>query len=162
MVEKRINADCRYRAAAHRTSPTKPLQASTLSHFLFASLSLSIPSPPFRLLPLSKLSLLLCVRLSPSLSKLIRPRESRGRRKSSRKFDCTRFATRALFYIQRYVSIEKSRGTEAIVTNNAKIASDVIFYDIVNWFALNKDCLVIVIGKLYSFSALSAYHMIYQ
>lgn len=74
-----------------------------------------------------------------SLSKLIRPRESRGRRKSSRKFDCTRFATCTLFfYARRYVSIGKSRGTEPIVTNNAKIASDAAFYDVVNWFALDS------------------------
>lgn len=164
MVEKRINADCRYRAAAHRTSPdesvTSALQPSRT--FSLPYLSLSIPSLPFRLLPSSEFSLPLSVFVPLSLSKLIRPRESRDRRKSSRKFDCTRFATRALFYIRRYMSIGKSRGTEAIVTNNAKIASDAAFCDIVNWFALNKNCSVIVNGKLYSFSALSAYHMIYQ
>lgn len=132
MVEKRINADCRYRAAAHRTSPTKPL----LARFNPLALSLCISLPVCSISPVSppplRNSLFCSVLVSLSLSKLIRPRESRGRRKSSRKFDCTRFATRALFYIRRYMSIGKSRGTEAIVTNNAKIASDAAFYDIVN------------------------------
>lgn len=73
------------------------------------------------------ISLLLYLSGPLALSKLIRPRESRGSRKSSRKFDCTRFATRALFYIQHYVSIGKSRETETIVTNNAKIAFDTTF-----------------------------------
>lgn len=91
--------------------------------------------PPRRVLPPTSLSLYLSLPLA--LPKLIRPRESRGRRKSSRKFDCTRFATHALFYAQRYVSIGKSRATEAIVTNNAKIAFDAAFYDVVNWFALD-------------------------
>lgn len=120
--------------AVHRTSPdesvTHALQPSRT--FSLPYLSLSILSLPFRLLPSSELSLLFSIFVLLSLSKLIRPRESRDRRKSSRKFDCTRFATRALFYIRRYVSIGKSRGTEAIVTNNAKIASDAAFCDIVN------------------------------
>lgn len=84
------------------------------------------------------ISLLLYPSTRLTLPKLIRPRESRGRRKSSRKFDCTRFATHALFYAQRYVSIGKSRGAGTIVTNNAKIAFDAAFYDIVNWFALDR------------------------
>lgn len=54
---------------------------------------------------LSWTSLLLYLSPPFALPKLIRPRELRGRRKSSRKFDCTRFATRALFYAQRYVSV---------------------------------------------------------
>lgn len=116
--------------------PRRYTRASTLSHFPFASLSLCLFHLPPRFASThSKLSLRVpctCLPFYLSLSKLIRPRESRGRRKSSRKFDCTRFATRALFYIRRYVSIGKSRGTEAIVTNNAKIASDAAFHDIVN------------------------------
>lgn len=100
-----------------------------ISLFLFAR-----PVPPV----LPPISLLLYLFPPLALPKLIRPRESRGRRKSSRKFDCTRFATRALFYAQRYVSIGKSRGTETIVTNNSKIAFDAAFYDVVNWFALDR------------------------
>jgi len=93
---------------------------------------------------------LLYLSLPLALPKLIRPRESRDRRKSSRKFDCTRFATRALFfYAQRYMSIGKSRGTEAIVTNNAKIAFDTGFYDVVNWFALDRTVRPLSAGKLY-------------
>lgn len=144
MTEKRINADCRYRAAACRTSPTRPLCAFQLSHFLSLSLSIYVHTSLFLFLPWFVLSrstpiLPLALFIFLSLSKLIRPRESRGRRKSSRKFDCTRFATCTLFfYARRYVSIGKSRGTEPIVTNNAKIASDAAFYDVVNWFALDS------------------------
>lgn len=136
MAEKRINADCRYRTAMRRTSPTRPLYArfNPLALSLCISLFLCARSIPHFTPDISP-----ALPISPPLSlpKLIRPRESRDRRKSSRKFDCTRFATRALFYVQRYVSIGKSRGTEAIVTNNAKIAFDAAFYD-VNWFALNR------------------------
>lgn len=136
MAEKCINADCRYRAAMRRTSPARSLYTfQTLSRFLSAFLSFSLPIPRDAFYPPTSLSLYLSLPLA--LPKLIRPRESRGRRKSSRKFDCTRFATHALFYAQRYVSIGKSRATEAIVTNNAKIAFDAAFYDAVNWFALD-------------------------
>lgn len=111
-------------------TPLQPSRAFSL-HF---SLSLCPSHPSFY----PSISLLLYLSPPLALPKLIRPRESRGRRKSSRKFDCTRFATRALFYVQRYVSIGKSRGTETIVTNNAKIAFDAAFYDAVNWFALDR------------------------
>lgn len=120
---------------SHRDAADFPdetvIRASTLSRFL--SFSLPVLSP---ILP--SISLLLYLSLPLTLPKLIRPRESRGRRKSSRKFDCTRFATRILFYAQRYVSIGKSREAETIVTNNAKIAFDTAFYDVVNWFALDR------------------------
>lgn len=153
MAEKRINADCRYRATMRRTSPARPLytlqpsRAFCLPFSLF--LPFAYPTSRFtaRYLSLS-LSLLLYLFAPLALPKLIRPRESRGRRKSSRKFDCTRFATRALFYIQHYMSIGKSRETGTIVTNNAKTAFDTTFYVAVNWFAL--DSLIIVSDKLYS------------
>lgn len=136
MVEKRINADCRYRAMMRRTSPARPLYTLQLSRAfsLHFSHSLCLFHSPFY----PPISLLLYLSPPLALPKLIRPRESRGRRKSSRKFDCTRFVTRTLFYAQRYVSIGKSRGTKTIVTNNTKIAFDAAFYDIVNWFILDR------------------------
>jgi len=52
------------------------------------------------------------------------------------------------------MSIGKSRGTEAIVTNNAKIAFDTGFYDVVNWFALDRTVRLLSAGKLYPLSVM--------
>jgi len=126
------------RAAMRRTSPTRPLiHASTLPRFLSASLSFSLTIPIPRFTPRHLSICSICLSLS-LLQNWFAP-GSRATGVNHRENLIALVSLHALFfYAQRYMSIGKSRGTKAIVTNNAKIAFDAGFYDVVNWFALDR------------------------